>query len=123
MAQVSQIERERLIELTSYLQQKLDATTDKLMRLEIETRILQQRNARLEKIVGKTHTTGGLRSKETTATTRTHGHDKVEELESQLAVQLDENALLKETLELTRQEKLEGMKRYQTILKQVKLSN
>ena len=123
MTQVSQIERERLIELTSCLQKKLDATTDKLMRLEIETRILQQRNARLEKIVGKTHTTGGLRSKETTATTRTHGHDKVEKLESQLAVQLDENALLKETLELTRQEKLEDMKRYQTILKQVKLSN
>ena len=44
----------------------------------------------------------------------------MEELESQLAVQLDENAVLKETLELIRQEKLEDMKRYQTI---VKLSN
>ena len=42
MAQVFQIERERLLELTSSLQRRLDATIDKFNRLDIEMRTLHQ---------------------------------------------------------------------------------
>ena len=113
-AQVSQIEREKLLELTGCLQQRLDDTTDKLMRLDIEMRTLRQQNARLEKIVGRSRTAGGSVSK------ATNELEKVEELETQLAIQMDVNAVLKETLELTRHEKFEDVKHYQAMLQESK---
>ena len=47
----TQIERERLLELTKCLQQRLAASTDKLMKLEIEVGTLCKQNAHLEKII------------------------------------------------------------------------
>ena len=101
MAQVSQIERERLLELTKCLQQRLDASTDKCNSLDIEMRTLRQQNARFEKIVGRGRVTNGCDESK-----RTSAQGKVEELEIQLAIQMDVNAVLKDTLQLTRQEKM-----------------
>lgn len=112
---VSQIEQERLLELTKCLQQRLDGATDKLMRLEVEMRTLRQQNARLEKIVGRRHTTtvgSGYKGN--------NEHETVEELETQLAIQMDENVVLKNTLELTRQEKMEDIKIFQKMLQETK---
>ena len=74
--QVTEIERERLLELTKCLQQRLDATTDKFVRLDIETRTLRQQNARLEKMIGRSRAAGGSGSKSASE------HEKVEELET-----------------------------------------
>ena len=119
MAQVSQIERERLLELTRCLQQRLDATTDKFNILDIEVRTLRQQNTCLEKIVGRSRiimhmASGSDGSKET------KDQGKVDELETQLAIQMDVNAVLKDTLELTRQEKMEDLKLYQRMLQETK---
>ena len=112
---VTQIERERLLELTSCLQQRLDAMTDKFVRLEAEIRTLRQQNARLEKVVGRSRNCTLDRDNK-----GTNEGKNVEELETQLAIQLDVNAVLKETLELTRHEKMEDIKQYQAILQEVK---
>ena len=115
IAQVFQIERERLLELTSSLQRRLDTTTDKFNRLDIEMKTLRQQNARLEKIVGRSRATSGSDgSKETS------DQGKVDELETQLAIQMDVNAVLKDTLELIRQEKCEDLKLYQRMFQETK---
>jgi DNA repair exonuclease SbcCD ATPase subunit len=116
MAQVSEIERERLLELTKCLQQRLDTMTDKFNGLDIEMRTLRQQNTRLEKIVSRNHTANLSNGSKGTS-----DPGKVEELETQLVIQMDVNAVLKETLDVTRQEKLEDMKRYQAMLHEVKL--
>ena len=119
MAQVSQIERERLLELTRCLQQRLDATTDKFNDLDIEMRTLRQRNARLEKSVGRSRvTTASGTCSDGSKETKDQG--KVDELETQLAIQMDVNAVLKDTLDLTRQEKMEDLKLYQRMLQETK---
>ena len=112
---VTQIERERLLELTSCLQQRLDAMTDKFVRLEGEIRTLRQQNARLKKLVG--------RSRNCTLDRENKGINEgknVEELETQLAIQMDVNAVLNETLELARHEKLEDIRVYHTMLQEAK---
>ena len=117
MAQVSQIERERLLELTRCLQQRLDAMMDKFNGLDIEMRALRQQNTRLERIVSRNHATNNILSN---VNKETSDRGKVDELETQLMIQMDVNAVLKETLDVTRQEKLEDMKRYQAMLQEVK---
>jgi DNA repair exonuclease SbcCD ATPase subunit len=118
MAQVSQIERERLLELTRSLQQRLDTITNKFNGLDIEMRTLRQQNARLEKMVSRNHAANVSNGSKGTSLS---DPGKVEELETQLMIQMDVNAVLKETLDVTRQEKLEDMKRYQAMLQEVKL--
>ena len=79
MAQVSQIERERLLELTRCLQQRLDATIDKFNDLDIKMRTLCQRNVHLEKIVGRNHsiTTSGYGN-----VTKESDYEKIKELDT-----------------------------------------
>ena len=111
---VTEVERERLLELTKCLQQRLDATTDKFVRLDIDTRTLRQQNARLEKMIGRSRAAGGSGSK------AANECEKVDELETQLAIQMDVNAVLKETLELTRHDKLEDVRHYQKMIQETK---
>ena len=115
LAQVSQVERDRLLELTRCLQQRLDATTDRFNGLEIEMRTLHQQNVRLERIVGRGRVKDGCDGSQ-----RTSAQCKVEELETQLAIQMDVNAVLKDTLELTRQEKVEDLKLYLKMVQETK---
>ena len=102
LAQVSQVERDRLLELTLTLQQRLDATTDKLVRLETDLRSYRHENARLLNKQKQVERLG------------------VSELESRLALQLNENLVLKETLELTRHEKIEDIKLFHSMLQEAK---
>ncbi len=112
LAQVAQVERKRLLELTSALQQRLDAATDRMIRLETNARNQRQVITRFEKQLGR----------------RKHKHSSDEsrkqpdtgELESELALQVNENAVLRETLELTRQEKMEDIKLFHSMLQEAK---
>lgn len=115
MSQVSKIEQDRLLELTRCLQQRLDATTDKFNSLDIEMRTLRQQNVRLEKIVGRGRAKDGYDGSQ-----RTRALCEVQELEAQLAIQMDVNAVLKDTLELTRQEKMEDLKLYWKMVQETK---
>lgn len=117
MAQVSQIERERLLELTRCLQQRLDTMTDKFNGLDIEMRALRQQNTRLERMVSRNHAANNISN----VNKETSDRGKVDELETQLMIQMDVNAVLKETLDVTRQEKLDDIKRYQAMLQEVKM--
>ena len=126
VAKIAQVERDRLLELTSTLQQRLDATTDKLVRLETELHNQRQHGTKPEK---QLHT-GQSRSTGNSHGSRQHGGSKVagetgrkqsvRELESKLALQQDENVVLKETLELTRHEKMEDMKLLHGMLREAK---
>lgn len=117
IAQVSQAERDRLLELTGTLQQRLDATTDRLVQLETKVRNQRQHDVKPEKLLHS-----GLSS------CKHHGGSKLEtevarkpsvmELESKLALQLDENTVLKETLQLTRDEKLEDVMLFHSMLQE-----
>ena len=126
VAKIAQVERDRLLELTSTLQQRLDATTDKLVRLETELHNQRQHGTKPEKQMrsGQSRSTGNSHG------SRQHGGSKVagetgrkqsvRELESKLALQQDENVVLKETLELTRYEKMEDMKLLHGMLREAK---
>ena len=126
IAKIAQVERDRLLELTSTLQQRLDATTDKLVRLETELHNQRQHGTKPEKPI---HTCQS-RSTGNSHSSRQHGGSKVagetgrkqsvRELESKLALQQDENVVLKETLELTRYEKMEDMKLLHGMLREAK---
>ena len=126
VAKIAQVERDRLLELTSTLQLRLDATTDKLVRLETEVCNQRQHGTKPEK---QLHT-GQSRSTGNSHGSRQHGGSKVagetgrkqsvRELESKLALQQDENVVLKETLELTRHEKMEDMKLLHGMLREAK---
>ena len=115
IAQVSQAERDRLLELTGTLQQRLDATTDRLVRLETEVRSQRRHDIK--------HVHGGLSSKHHSGSileTEVRRKPGVTELEHKLALQLDENAVLKETLELTREEKMEDVMLFHGMLQEAK---
>jgi len=110
-------ERDRLLELTGTLQQRLDATTDRLVRLETKVRNQRQHDVKPEKLLHS-----GLSS------CKHHGGSKLEsevarkpsvmELESKLALQLDENVVLKETLQLTRDERMEDVMLFHSTLQE-----
>ena len=126
VAKIAQLERDRLLELTDTLQRRLDATTDKLVQLETEVRNQRQHGTKPEKQqhIRPSRSTGNSRG------SRQHGGNKVDgetgrkesvvELESKLALQQDENVVLKETLELTRHEKMEDMKLLHGMLREAK---
>ena len=112
LAQVSQIEKERLAELTFSLQQRLDSTTDKLSRTDSYLRNTRQQIRRLEKQVGRTP------GRATKHTPKESGI--MSELEAKLEIQKNENEVLRETLDQTRHEKLADMKLFQDMIRETK---
>lgn len=120
LGQVAGVERDRLMELTTSLQQRLDATTDRLVRLETELRNQRQQSVKLEKQLSRFHITSSSSSKQRTKEHVGENGGTVSELESQLALQRDENAVLRETLELTRHEKLEDIRLFHSMLQEAK---
>lgn len=99
LTRVDHMEKERLFELTLSLQQRLDLCNDKVVNAETELRNLRQRYS----------------SKDRTKTTSSVG-----ELEERLEITKDENEVLKETLEATRQEKLADIKLLQELIRETK---
>lgn len=112
--QVSQIEKERLTELTYSLQQRLDTSTDKLLRTDSDLRNARQQITRLEKQVGRNP------GRTTKHTSKESGIHDVSELEAKLEIQKNENEVLKETLDQTRLEKLTDMKLFQDMMRETK---
>ena len=98
LAQVSHIEKERLLDLTISLQQRLDLTNDKLVTTETELLNFKQRPS-----VSKDKTPSAVRK-----------------LEEELSLTRNENEVLKETLEATRQEKLADIKALNNLMRETK---
>lgn len=104
LAQMAEHERDKLLDLTLTLQQRLDNTTDQLMRLKLEKSVGQK----LPRF-GPSGTKHGMKQK--------HRLDEqIEALEAEIAIQRDENTVLKETLRQLRQEKLEDMRTFHDTL-------
>ena len=110
LAAVSQVERDRLVELTSVLQERLDSMTDRAVRLE--SNLLTVRSHKADR--------GLARARHANSGHQKPGDEAVSDLETRLAIQTDENAVLKETLEETRREKMDDMKRLYAMLSEAK---
>lgn len=95
---VARLEKERLLQLSQSLQQRLDATTNKMMKLDTDLRIKKQQG---KKSVMKYATEAKLKHSDPVP-----DEDNAEE---RLALLTNENMVLRETLELTRHEKLEDI--------------
>ena len=112
LAQVANAEVDRLLELTSSLQQQLDSATDQLMKLRSEKQAKQQRQPTFPSTASKQ----GSR-------VQSRGNEKTEDLATQLAIQLDENTVLKETLQQLRQERREDANKFHMMLQEAKLDS
>ena len=112
LKRVAQIEQSRLVLLISSLQQRLDATTDSMIRIETESRNHRSRCGKLERQLGRTRDGGpaGKRKPEQGGSKR----------EDEVALLRDEAEVLKETLELTRHERSEDLRLFQSMLQEAK---
>ena len=123
LLRVTEVEKERLLELTTVLQARLDASTDRCAKLDTELRTCRQRTAELEKQVSRQppplckqpSCKGGK-----PGVVNCSEEHNVGDLRNQLSVQLDENCVLKETLALTRHEKMEDMRMLYSMLQETK---
>ena len=97
LLQVSNLERDKLFELSKSLQQRLDSTTNRAMKLEMALRDLKHR------------TTVPLRKRSQKKASIAVEDELCSDLESQVILLRNENDVLRETLELTRHEKLEDI--------------
>ena len=95
MKRLAETERDRLLELTTTLQQRLASTEEQLVRLKTE-RVASR---------PPTLTRGGR--KQPHSATGGPASERLSALESELAIQRDENSVLRETLAQLRREKLE----------------
>ena len=109
LTQVAEVERDRLLELTAKMQQQLDATTDQLMRLKAEKHAIQRHQQIVPNSGVKQRTKAQVAASE-----------QIEDLKAQLAIQMDENAVLKDTLQLMRQERKEDTKKFHATLQDTK---
>ena len=113
LAHMAEAERDRLLDQTAALQQRLDSTTDQLVRLEAEKHFSHRAQS-----LGRSATNRG--SKQKPRSDAAGCEQKLEELEAELEIQRDENAVLKETLQLMRREKLEDAKAFHATLQETK---
>lgn len=110
LAQIAEAERDKLLHLTLTLQQRLDSTADQLMRLQMEKNVGHKLPS-----FGRSGTNNGVKQKP-----RSDAVSKIEALEVEMAIQRDENAVLKETLRQLRQEKLEDARLFHATLQDTK---
>ena len=100
MLRLAETERDRLAELTTTLQQRLTSAEEGLVRLKTE-RVVARPPIPLA-------TRGGHHRKHANSATGGSNSERVVDLEAELAIQRDENSVLRETLAQLRQEKLES---------------
>lgn len=112
LTEVAHIEKERLSELVLSLQLRLHSSADKMIHTEMELRNARQKITRLEKQVIRIPTRTNIRAGVQTVTTS--------ELEAELEIQRNENEVIKETLNQTRQDKLTDMKLFQDTIRETK---
>ena len=105
LAQVANAEVNRLLEMTSSLQQKLDSATDQLVKLRSEKQAKQQKQPIFPSTASKQGS--GIQSR---------GREQTDDL----ATQLDENTALKEPLQQLRQERKEDANKFHMLLQEAK---
>ncbi|XP_060576015.1 coiled-coil domain-containing protein 13-like isoform X2 [Ruditapes philippinarum] len=137
VAQVAEVERDKLTELTKMLQSRLDDSAHKLQENQKELLDQRRRNALLEKQVAKANLTtarsaGGMSARKKSGLTAsvsnlpTMPEDEdvrnmsVEELVVSLEIQRDENEALKAALQTTLKSKEEDMRIYSDTIEETK---
>lgn len=127
LCQASEVERDRLLELVSVLQRRLDEA--KSSELEATNKWQQERRqlAHLEKQLNRVQSGQGVAKGKGKGYSSAGGaHDRqakiddLEELSTRLAIQTDENDALKEALNSTLKAKEEDLKYYQEMMDQTK---
>ena len=118
LLQVTGVEKDRLLELSTVLQERLDASSDRCMKLDTELRASKQRITELEKHISRQPIS---KCGKPSGMGNSGDDGDVTDLRSQLSVQLDENCVLKETLALTRHEKMEDMRMLYSMLQETKV--
>ena len=109
LQRLAETERDRLAELATTLQKRLAVSEDQLVRLKTE-----RTTNTLPPL-----TKGGLTSRKqshSTNTTTAISSERVAVLDNELAIQRDENAVLRETLSQLRREKVEETKLFNATL-------
>ena len=104
LLKVTKTERDGLLKLSESMQQRLDAATNKIVRLDTDLRNQKERSRNLQKRL-KCDQIADV---------------KTELSESKTILLLNENTVLKETLELTRHEKLEDITLLNAMVQDVK---
>ncbi|XP_044178708.1 coiled-coil domain-containing protein 13-like isoform X2 [Acropora millepora] len=128
LCQAAEVERDRLLELVSVLQRRLDEA--KNYELEATNKWQQERRqvAHIEKKMNKIQSgqcvakgkAKGYSSASGIHDSRAKVTDDLEELSTRLAIQTDENDALKEALNSTLRAKEEDLKYYQEMIEQTK---
>ncbi|XP_078085774.1 coiled-coil domain-containing protein 13 [Mustelus asterias] len=145
--QAAEVERDKLMELVTILQKRLEASNDKV--LEAEQKLLEQRrwSVTLEQQLGKAKLDTGKTHDKSSNKNKANGSSscsrqsqnlcgsgdlppgrpmaisldvQVEELNTRLAIQMDENEALKTALQSTLKAKEEDLKLYHDTMGQVK---
>jgi uncharacterized protein YoxC len=114
LAQIAEGERDKLLEMTTTLQQRLDNAVDQLIKLKTEKNSKGHKHPSFGRS-GTNH--GTIKQKLCCSDARS---EKVEALEEEVAIQRDENTVLKETLRQLRQERLDDVKMFHVILQDSK---
>lgn len=128
LCQAAEVERDRLLELVSVLQRRLDEA--KNCELEATNKWQQERRqvAHIEKKMNKIQSGQGVAKGKAKGYSSANGMpdsrakmtDDLEELSTRLAIQTDENDALKEALNSTLRAKEEDLKYYQEMIEQTK---
>ncbi|XP_031572730.1 coiled-coil domain-containing protein 13-like [Actinia tenebrosa] len=124
--QAAEVERDRLLELVSLLQKRINEESSKC--LDVTTKFQEQRrmNAHMEKQLGRVQSTTKIQN---TAKNKVRGSssqkftddsEELEETKTWLEIQKDENDDLKEALNSTLKAKEEDLKYYQDMMEQTK---
>ena len=124
--EATKVERDKLIELVAVFQQREKEVQGSTSKMSSEVKTLQRQNVELEKKLARVQAQRSAQDKkhqrQRTGTSEEKSTEPyyVEELETQLAIQKDENDALKEALESTLDGKKEDFQYYQDIVEQTK---
>ena len=114
LTQIAEAERDKLLDLTMTLQQRLDSTTDQMARLKIENSC--GKIYRLPSFARLGTNGGAARWKQRAD----QDGEKIEALEVEMEILRDDNTVLKETLAQLRQERLEDAQMFRAALENTK---
>ncbi|CAM9268243.1 unnamed protein product [Lampetra fluviatilis] len=137
LSQTAQVERDRLMELVGVLQQRVEEATDKAREAEIKHQESKRRAVELEQQLGRARMEAGSKTRagkkwqisrrSIQLTDQKHSSSsalpsdaRIPELETQLAIQQDENEALKMALQSTLHAKEEDLRLYNQMMEQSK---
>ena len=115
LVQIAESERDKLLELTMTLQQRLDNAVDQLIRLKMEKN--SKGHVYKHPSFGQSITNHGTIKQKPSSD---GSNEKVVALEEEVAIQRDENTVLRETLTQLRQEKLDNARMFHAIMQDSK---